>query len=92
MLLSRAALFYFYRLLRSTRCHVGDSGQQIHYHFKTHRSNQTTGRRICANLVFMCPWLKHLQPCDMSRFNGAESKLDTRVSVFCVGAGRMLLL
>lgn len=78
--------------LRSTQCHVGDSGPQIHYHFKTHCSNQTTGRRICANLMFMHPWLKHLQRCDMSRFNGAESKLNTHMSVFCVGVGSMVLL
>lgn len=37
---------------------MGDPGPQIHYHFKTHCSTQTTGKRIFTNSVFMSPWRK----------------------------------
>lgn len=65
---------------------MGNPGPQIHYHFKTRCSNQTTGKRIYANLVFMSPWLKHLQSCDTNRLSRAEMKLGTYVSVLRVAA------
>jgi len=85
LLLSRAAVFFLFPLFsHQTWRHVGDPGPHIHYHFKTCCSKQTTRKRICADLVFVSPWLKHLQSCDMNRFNRAEMKLGTYVRDFCV--------
>lgn len=86
LLLSRVALFYFFCF--HTR--HGAMWEILAHRFiiisKPTVPNQTTGKRICANLVFMSPWLKHLQSCDMNRLSRAEMKLGTYVSVLCVAA------
>lgn len=77
LLLSSASLFYFFCFY--TR-------HDVMWEILAHRfiiiskpavPTKRPGKRICANLVFMSPCLKHLQGCDTNRLNRAETKLGT---------------